>query len=35
MSDVFLSKRILKKKLAYVFSAWGVMSPIPYSEKHK
>lgn len=28
MSDVFLSKRILKKKLAYVFSAWGVMSPM-------
>lgn len=30
MSDVFLSKRILKKKLAYVLSSWGVgvMSPI-------
>lgn len=28
MSDVFLSKRVLKKKLAYVFSAWGVMPPI-------
>lgn len=28
MSDIFLSKRVLKKKLAYVFSAWGVMSPV-------
>lgn len=28
MSDIFLSKRVLKKKLAYVFSAWGVMPPI-------
>lgn len=28
MSDIFLSKRVLKKKLAYVFSTWGVMSPI-------
>lgn len=28
MSDIFLSKRILKKKLAYVFSTWKVMSPI-------
>lgn len=27
MSDVFLSKRILKKKLAYVFSSWGVIPP--------
>lgn len=25
MSDTFLSRRILKKKLAYVFSTWGVM----------
>lgn len=30
MSDIFLSKRVLKKKLAYVFSSWGVgvMSPV-------
>ena len=28
MSDTFLSERVLKKKLAYVFSAWGVMPPI-------
>ena len=28
MSDIFLSRRILKKKLAYVFSSWGVMPPI-------
>lgn len=28
MSDIFLSKRVLKKKLAYVFSAWGVMPPV-------
>ena len=28
MSDTFLSKRILKKKLAYVFGSWGVMPPI-------
>ena len=28
MSDTFLSRHILKKKLAYVFSTWGVMPPI-------
>ena len=28
MSDIFLSKSILKKKLAYVFSTWGVMPPV-------
>ena len=28
MSDIFLSRRILKKKLAYVFSTWRVMLPI-------
>nr|DAN84122.1 MAG TPA: YopX protein [Caudoviricetes sp.] len=28
MSDIFLSRRILKKKLAYVFSTWDVMPPI-------
>lgn len=28
MSDIFLSRRILKKKLAYVFNTWKVMPPI-------
>ena len=28
MSDIFLSKHVLKKKLAYIFSSWGVMSPV-------
>ena len=28
MSDIFLSKRGLKKKLADIFSSWGVMSPV-------
>ncbi len=28
MNDTYISERILKKKLAYVFSTWGVMPPI-------